>query len=169
MLMEIIVAPGRNAAQPAAHGDGQISRWPTATRAALGSVTGVLGDIDRRASIPDHHPQIRHPDEHSAESVAEAVRLGGAVSEKDIRGRTIPPDADRHDRRRACTATSDDAITIEKLPNGHYWWVCILPISRTMSRKAARSIARHTIADSVYFRSAPFTCFRRSWPQVSAV
>ena len=60
------------------------------------------------------------PDTHSEEAVEEAKRLGGAVKERDIRART--------DFRTITTVTIDgehardfdDAITIERLPNGNY-------------------------------------------------
>ncbi len=100
----------------------EVTRWPTATRGALGRVTRVLGNID----APGVDTEIiigkfGIPDAHSDEAVGEATRLGSAVSERDIKGRT--------DLRALPTVTIDgehardfdDAITIERLPNGHYW------------------------------------------------
>jgi len=100
----------------------EITRWPASGRGAVGRVTDVLGDID--APGVDTEIIIRKyniPDAHSDEAVAEAVRLGGAVSERDIKSRT--------DFRSVPTVTIDgehardfdDAITIEKLANGNYW------------------------------------------------
>ena len=64
----------------------ELTRWPTSTRGAIGRVAEVLGDID--APGVDTEIIIRKygiPDAHSADAVAEAVRLGIAVSERDIR------------------------------------------------------------------------------------
>ena len=172
MLMDIVIAPGQDGG--AASGDmvtAEITRWPTATRAALGRVTDVLGDID--APGVDTEIIIRKygiPDEHSAESVAEAVRLGGAVAEKDIRGRT--------DFRQTPTVTIDgehardfdDAITIEKLPNGNYWLgVHIADVSHYVREGSALDREALRARDvGVFPRSAPSTCSRPSWRPGSA-
>src|SRR5439155_13573057 len=100
----------------------QITRWPTAARGAVGRVVEVLGNInepgvDTQIIIRKHNI----PDSHSDESVEEARRLGSAVNPGDIKGRT--------DFRPMTTVTIDgehardfdDAITLEKLPNGNYW------------------------------------------------
>ena len=57
----------------------------------------------RPASTPrSSSASTASPDTHSPEAIAEAVRLGTAVAEKDIRGRTDFRDrADGHHRRRA--------------------------------------------------------------------
>jgi len=100
----------------------EITRWPTPTRSPLGRVVDVLGGIDEPGV--DTEIIIRKygiNDAHGDEAIAEATRLGGAVKEKDIRGRT--------DFRPITTVTIDgehardfdDAITIERLPNGNYW------------------------------------------------
>src|SRR6516164_5512291 len=99
----------------------EITRWPTPARSPLGRVIEVLGNIDEPGV--DTEIIIRKfgiPDAHGDEAVAEATRLGGSVKEKDIRGRT--------DFRPQTTVTIDgehardfdDAITIERLPNGNY-------------------------------------------------
>jgi ribonuclease R len=154
MLMDIVIAPGQDGG--AATGEmvtAEITRWPTATRAALGRVTDVLGDID--APGVDTEIIIRKygiPNEHSAESVAEAVHLGGAVAEKDIRGRT--------DFRQTPTVTIDgehardfdDAITIEKLPNGNYWLgVHIADVSHYVREDSALDREAYERGTSVYF------------------
>src|SRR4030095_7530167 len=100
----------------------QITRWPTATRGPVGKVAEVLGNVDE----PGVDTQIiirkfNIPDKLSEESVEEARRIGTSVKERDIRGRT--------DFRPVTTVTIDgehardfdDAITIERLPNGHFW------------------------------------------------
>ena len=120
----------------------------------------MLGDID--APGVDTEIIIRKfgiPDAHSAESIAEAVRLGTAVSERDIGGRT--------DFRERPTVTIDgehardfdDAITIDRLPNGHFrLGVHIADVSHYV-QEGARSIARRTTAGRrCIFPSAPSTC-----------
>src|SRR5665213_28778 len=154
MLMDIIISPGQEGG--AAPGDMvsvEITRWPAAMRSALGRVSSVLGDID--APGVDTEIIIRKygiPDEHSEESIAEAVRLGSGVSAKDIRGRT--------DFRNVPTVTIDgehardfdDAITIEKLPNGHYWLgVHIADVSHYVEEGSALDREAYERGTSVYF------------------
>ncbi|MAG71163.1 MAG: ribonuclease R [Acidobacteria bacterium] len=100
----------------------ELTRWPTATRNPIGRVTEVLGDRD--APGVDIEIILRKhgiPDEHGAGAVREAEQLGAEVRDRDRRGRT--------DFRALTTVTIDgetardfdDAITLERLPNGHYW------------------------------------------------
>src|SRR4029450_10450483 len=131
----------------------ELTRWPTSTRGAIGHVTEVLGDID--APGVDTEIIIRKygiPDAHSAEAVAEAVRLGTAVSERDIRGRT--------DFRQVPTVTIDgehardfdDAITIEKLANGNYrLGVHIADVSHYVQEGGAVEREAYERGTSVYF------------------
>jgi len=149
----------------------QITRWPTATQGPVGRIVEVLGNIDE----PGVDTQIiirKHniPDTHSEESVEEARRLGSAVKPSDIRGRT--------DFRPTTTVTIDgehardfdDAITLEKLPNGNYWLGVTLRMYRTTSRKEARSTKRRTSGVRRFIsRSAPCTCFRQSLRRDCAV
>src|SRR5262249_56128631 len=78
--------------------------------------------------------------------------MGAAVSEKDIRGRT--------DVRRLQTVTIDgehardfdDAITIEKLPNGHFWLgVHIADVSHYVREGSALDREAYERGTSVYF------------------
>jgi ribonuclease R len=131
----------------------QITRWPTATRGPIGHVVEVLGNIDE----PGVDTQIiirRHniPDAHSDDAVQEARRLGGAVQPSDIRGRT--------DFRPTTTVTIDgehardfdDAITLEKLPNGHYWLgVHIADVSHYVAEGSALDEEAYERGTSVYF------------------
>src|SRR5206468_3663228 len=86
VLMDIFIPPGHEGgASPGEMVVVELTRWPSATRGAIGRVAEVLGDID--APGVDTEIIIRKhaiPDAHSAEAVAEAVGLGGAVSEHDI-------------------------------------------------------------------------------------
>src|SRR5205085_5367919 len=90
VLMDIFVPPGQEGgASPREMVVVELTRWPTATRGAIGRVAEVLGDID--APGVDTEIIIRKygiRDAHSDEAVAEAVRLGTTVSERDIKGRT---------------------------------------------------------------------------------
>jgi ribonuclease R len=131
----------------------EITRWPTATRGPVGRVAEVLGHIDEPGV--DTRIIIRKfniPDEHSAEAVEEARRLGGAIKEKDIRGRT--------DFRPLTTVTIDgehardfdDAITIEKLKSGNYWLgVHIADVSHYVREGSALDEEGYERGTSVYF------------------
>src|SRR3954463_16815460 len=117
VLMDIFVPAGQEGgASPGEMVIVELTRWPTSTRGAIGHVTEVLGDVD--APGVDTEIIIRKygiSDTHSAEAVAEAVKMGTQVSERDLRGRT--------DFRGVPTVTIDgehardfdDAITVEKL------------------------------------------------------
>jgi ribonuclease R len=154
VLMDIFVPPGQEGgASPGDMVIVELTRWPTATRGAIGHVTEVLGDID--APGVDTEIIIRKygiPDAHSDEAVAEAVRLGTQVSERDIRGRT--------DFRNLVTVTIDgehardfdDAITIEKLPNGNVWLgVHIADVSHYVQEGSALDREAYDRGTSVYF------------------
>ena len=100
----------------------EITRHGAAGHAPRGVVAEVLGAIDdpgvdteiilRKHAIPNEHPP---------EVVAEAERIGAEVRQQDIDGRTdfrdrIVVTIDGEHAR-----DFDDAISIERLPNGHYW------------------------------------------------
>ena len=131
----------------------EITRWPTATRGPVGRVVVVLGRIDEPGV--DTQIIIRKfgiPDRHSDEAVAEAMRLGTAVKDRDIRSRT--------DFRGVTTVTIDgehardfdDAITIERLPNGHFWLgVHIADVSHYVTEGSALDEEAYERGTSVYF------------------
>src|SRR5712691_10542993 len=154
VLMDIVIPPGQEGgASPGEMVTVELTAWPTSTRAAIGRVTDVLGDID--APGVDTEIIIRKygiPDAHSDEAVAEAVRVGTAVSEKDIRGRT--------DFRRVPTVTIDgehardfdDAITIDRLPNGNLWLgLHIADVSHYVQEGSALDREAYDRGTSVYF------------------
>ncbi|HEV3140371.1 MAG TPA: ribonuclease R, partial [Vicinamibacterales bacterium] len=154
VLMDIFIPPGQEGgASPGEMVIVELTRWPTSTRGAIGRVAEVLGDID--APGVDTEIIIRKhgiPDAHSDEAITEATRLGGAVAERDIRGRT--------DFRDVVTVTIDgehardfdDAITIEKLPNGHYWLgVHIADVSHYVQEGSALDREAYDRGTSVYF------------------
>ncbi len=131
----------------------ELTRWPTATRPPLGHIVEVLGGLDEpgvdtRIVIRKH----QLPDAHGDEAIAEARRLGGEVRPRDISGRT--------DFRHRQTVTIDgehardfdDAITLEKLPNGHYLLgVHIADVSHYVDEGSALDAEAHDRGTSVYF------------------
>src|SRR5882757_4033506 len=120
-----------------------------------GASPGEMVIVDINAPGVDTEIIIRKygiSDTHSAESIAEAVRLGASVAEKDIRGRT--------DFRAVPTVTIDgehardfdDAITIEKLPNGNFWLgVHIADVSHYVQEASALDREAYDRGTSVYF------------------
>src|SRR5258706_10321172 len=154
VLLDIFVPAGQEGgASPGDMVTVELTRWPTATRGAIGRVAEVLGDID--APGVDTEIIIRKhgiPDAHGADAIAEAVRLGTTVSDRDIRGRT--------DFRAIPTVTIDgehardfdDAITIEKLGNGHFWLgVHIADVSHYVQEGSALDREAYDRGTSVYF------------------
>jgi ribonuclease R len=131
----------------------EITRWPTAARGPVGRVVEVLGHVDE----PGVDTQIiirKHniPDTHTEDAIQEARRLGTAVKERDVRDRT--------DFRKVTTVTIDgehardfdDAITIEKLQNGHYWLgVHIADVSHYVKEGSALDEEAYERGTSVYF------------------
>src|SRR4051794_15703789 len=154
VLMDIFVPAGQEGG--AAPGDMvivELTRWPTATRGAIGHVAEVLGDID--APGVDTEIIIRKygiPDAHSSEAVTEAVRLGNAVADRDIRGRTDFRDVPTVTIDGEHARDFDDAITIEKLPNGHFWLgVHIADVSHYVQEGSALDREAYERGTSVYF------------------
>jgi ribonuclease R len=154
VLMDIFVPPGQEGgASPGEMVSAELTRWPTTTRGAIGRVAEVLGSID--APGVDTEIIIRKfgmPDAHSPEAVAEAVRLGAAVSERDIRGRTDFRDVPTVTIDGEHARDFDDAITIEKLPNGHFWLgVHIADVSHYVHEDSALDREAYDRGTSVYF------------------
>ncbi|MBK5296816.1 MAG: ribonuclease R [Vicinamibacteria bacterium] len=131
----------------------ELTRWPTATRPPLGRVIEVLGPIDTpgvdtRIIIRKHSL----PDVHGDEAIAEATALGTSVRPDDLDGRT--------DFRSRQTVTIDgehardfdDAITLERLANGHYWLgVHIADVSHYVEEGCALDAEAYERGTSVYF------------------
>ncbi len=154
VLTDIHVPTGQwSSAEPGEMVLVEITRWPTAARGPVGRVVEVLGRIDE----PGVDTQIiirKHgiPDAHAEESVEEARRLGGDVQERDLRART--------DFRPVTTVTIDgehardfdDAITVERLANGHYWLgVHIADVSHYVKEGSALDEEAYERGTSVYF------------------
>ena len=131
----------------------EVTRWPTPTRGPLGRIVEVLGAIED----PGVDTEIilrKHaiPDEHSTEAVEEARRLGSVVKDRDLKGRTDFRDRpvvtiDGEDAR-----DFDDAISIERLANGHYWLgVHIADVAHYVSEGSALDTDAYERGTSVYF------------------
>ena len=131
----------------------EITRWPTATRPPLGRVVEVFGSLDEpgvdtRVIIRKHGL----PDAHGEQAVVEARRSGSQVHPRDLDGRT--------DFRSWPTVTIDgedardfdDAITLQKLPNGHYWLgVHIADVAHYVREGTVLDQEAYDRATSVYF------------------
>ena len=140
LIMDVsIPADERKDAEPGDMVVAEITRFPTPTRSPLGRVLNVLGDIDEPGV--DTEIIIRKygiQDQHSPEAVEEANRLGGTVKDKDIRGRT--------DFRPLTT------VTIDRLPNGHYWLgVHIADVAHYVPEGSALDEEAYDRSTSVYF------------------
>jgi ribonuclease R len=154
LIMDVQIPAGEQAA--ASPGDMvsvEITRWPTAARGPVGRIVEVLGDIDEPGV--DTEIIIRKygiPDEHTEAAISEARRLGTELGERDLRGRT--------DFRPVVTVTIDgehardfdDAITLERLPNGNYWLgVHIADVAHYVPEGSALDEEAYERATSVYF------------------
>ncbi len=131
----------------------EVTHWPTPTRGPAGRIVEVLGDINdpgvdteiilRKYGIPDEHPP---------EVVEEARRIGTAVKDKDMAGRT-----DFRDRKVVTidgehARDFDDAISIEKLKNGHYLLgVHIADVAHYVQEGGALDTEAYARGTSVYF------------------
>jgi ribonuclease R len=131
----------------------EITRWPTPSRGPVGRIIEVLGGIDE----PGVDTEIilrKHaiPNEHSHEAVEEARRIGLAVKERDIRGRT-----DFRDRVVVTidgehARDFDDAISIERLKNGHFWLgVHIADVAHYVTEGSSLDTEAYERGTSVYF------------------
>jgi ribonuclease R len=154
LIMDVQVASGdTRGAAPGEMVTAEITRWPTATRPALGRITEVIGALD--APGVDTTVIVRKyslPDAHSDAAIAEASRLGGAVRERDLEGRT--------DFRDWMTVTIDgehardfdDAISIDRLSNGNFWLgVHIADVAHYVGDGSALDEEAYERGTSVYF------------------
>jgi ribonuclease R len=154
LIMDVSIPSGEHLdARPGDMVVVEITRWPTPARGPLGRVTEVIGDIDDPGV--DNEIIIRKYgilDAHSEQAVEEARRIGTLVHDADLRGRT--------DFRPLVTVTIDgehardfdDAITIEKLPNGNYWLgVHIADVAHYVQEGSALDEEAYDRGTSVYF------------------
>jgi ribonuclease R len=131
----------------------EVTKWGTPARGPIGRVVEVLGHIDE----PGVDTEIilrKHgiPDAHSDEAVQEAKRLGSAVRERDIKGRTDFRDRDTVTIDGEDARDFDDAITIERLANGHIWLgVHIADVAHYVREGGALDSEAYDRGTSVYF------------------
>jgi ribonuclease R len=154
LIMDLQVSKGE--ARGAAPGEmvtAEITRFPTATRPALGRVVEVLGALD--APGVDTAVIIRKynlPDSHSAAAIAEATRLGSTIREKDIAGRTDFRDWQTVTIDGEHARDFDDAITIDRMPNGNFWLgVHIADVAHYVTDGSVLETEAYERATSVYF------------------
>jgi ribonuclease R len=139
----------------------EITRWPTETRGPVGRVVEVLGNIDDPGV--DTTIIVRKyglPDEHGAAAVAEARRMiagrdtprtmharkQDAAGRTDFRGLDIVTIDGEHAR------DFDDAISVERLENGHYWLgVHIADVSHYVREGSSLDAEAYERGTSVYF------------------
>ena len=132
----------------------EITRWPTATRPALGRVVEVLGAARRARRRHDgHHPQVQPARRAQRRRRSpKRARLGVRGAERDLQGRT--------DFRGWPTVTIDgehardfdDAISIDRLPNGNFWLgVHIADVAHYVTEGSALDAEAYERATSVYF------------------
>jgi ribonuclease R len=131
----------------------EITQWPTAARGPIGRVVKVLGDVDDPGvdtEVIIHKHQI--PDAHGAESIAEASRLGEQVRERDLQGRTDFRDRPVVTIDGEHARDFDDAISLSRLPNGHFWLgVHIADVAHYVAEGSALDAEAYDRATSVYF------------------
>ena len=130
----------------------ELTRWPTPTRGPIGRITEVLGDIDKPGV--DTTIIIRKygmPETHDPDSIEEAKRLTLKL-DRDF--------MDRTDFRSTVTVTIDgehardfdDAVSIERLPNSHYWLgVHIADVTHYVAEGSRLDSEAYERATSVYF------------------
>jgi ribonuclease R len=153
VLTDVNIPKGEaGAARPGEMVTVELTSWPTPTRGPIGRITEVLGDIDSPGV--DTTIIIRKygiPETHGRETIEEAIGL------------TLHPDrdfADRTDFRSIVTVTIDgehardfdDAVSIERLPNGHYWLgVHIADVAHYVPEGSRLDTEAYERATSVYF------------------
>ena len=162
LLADIAVTDGDgHGAQPGQMVAVEITRWPTPARGPLGRITEVLGHendpgVDTRIIIRKHNL----PDEHGEEAVAEARRmLEGRGSprtaharKQDLAGRTDFTGLDIVTIDGEHARDFDDAISLEKLPNGHdLLGVHIADVSHYVREGSALDAEAYERGTSVYF------------------
>jgi ribonuclease R len=131
----------------------EIQRWPGPAGMAAGRVVEVLGRIDE-PGVDTEIVLRKHgiPDAHAPDAVAQARARDHAVTAADIAGRTdfrgwpIVTIDGEHAR------DFDDAISIERLPNGHYWLgVHIADVAHYVPEGSALDLDGFARGTSVYF------------------
>lgn len=131
----------------------EVTRWPTPSRGPLGRIIEVLGDIndpgvDTEIILRKHNI----PDAHGADAVDEARRIGTTIREKDLKGRTDFRDRTVVTIDGETARDFDDAISIERLPNGNIWLgVHIADVAHYVHEGGPLDAEAYERATSVYF------------------
>jgi ribonuclease R len=162
LLADVHVPPGEEGGARA--GDMvtvEVVQWPTATRGPMGRVIEILGRIDDPGV--DTKIIIRKyqlPDEHSPSAREEARRITGGLEdpsqanarERDVAGRTDFRDLTVVTIDGEHARDFDDAISLERLPNGHYWLgVHIADVAHYVAEGSALDDEAYDRGTSVYF------------------
>jgi ribonuclease R len=131
----------------------EVQRWPGGGGPAAGRVVEVLGRLDD-PGVDTEIVLRKHgiPDEHDPDAVAQARARDHAVAAAEIAGRTdfrsweIVTIDGEHAR------DFDDAISIERLANGHYWLgVHIADVAHYVPEGSALDLDAFARGTSVYF------------------
>jgi len=151
---DVRIAPrDTNGAEPGQMVVVAITRHAAAGQPPRGEVTEVLGGIDDPGVDTDIILRKHDiPDAHGPEALAEAARIGAGVRAADLEGRTdfrdrIVVTIDGEHAR-----DFDDAISIERLANGHYWLgVHIADVAHYVPEGSALDREAYERGTSVYF------------------
>jgi ribonuclease R len=154
LIMDVQVPKGESrGAAPGEMVTARITRFPTATRSALGRIIAVLGRLDEPGvDVAVIISKYNLPDVHADAAVAEAKRLGTAVRDKDAAGRTDFRDWPTVTIDGEHARDFDDAITIDRLPNGNFWLgVHIADVGHYVAEGSELDTEAYERATSVYF------------------
>jgi ribonuclease R len=131
----------------------EITRWPGPTAEAAGRIVEVLGPLDD-PGVDTEVVLRKHgiPDDHAPDAVVEARARDAAVHPHEIAGRTdfrgdIVVTIDGEHAR-----DFDDAISVTRRPNGHYWLgVHIADVAHYVREGSALDLDGFERGTSVYF------------------
>ncbi len=159
---DVAVAPGSHGgAESGQMVTAEITRWPTATRGPVGTVIEVLGRIDdpgvdttiivRKYGLPDAHGEAAMVEARRLVAGQDAPRAMHArrhdvAGRTDFRGLDIVTIDGEHAR------DFDDAISLERLENGHFHLgVHIADVSHCVREGSALDAEAYDRGTSVYF------------------
>ncbi|MGE0359714.1 MAG: ribonuclease R [Vicinamibacterales bacterium] len=131
----------------------EVERWPGGGGPAAGRVVEVLGGLDD-PGVDTAIVLRKHgiPEEHAPDAVAQARARDHAVGPADLAGRTDFRGWDIVTIDGEHARDFDDAISIERLPNGHYWLgVHIADVAYYVPEGSALDLDGFARATSVYF------------------
>jgi ribonuclease R len=131
----------------------EIQRWPGPTGMAAGRVVEVLGRLDD-PGVDTEIVLRKHgiADEHAPDAVAQARGRDHAVTPADLAGRTDFRGWDIVTIDGEHARDFDDAISIERLANGHYWLgVHIADVAHYVPEGSALDLDGFARGTSVYF------------------